>query len=512
MRSGDQVFPCTVRLAQALPQQWRLVATALLLATGLCGTGQADVHSLISINSNGSLIAAGSTAHRAEGDVVHLYEGTTLKYLRSISAPDIGQLQLSADGEILAFRGHSELVFVRTGNGQVINRFKAGVPFTFSEDGRWCLANVNFPYREYQLFSLSTGDVQYPLVLPKDTADVEGFGFSSDGKHFVALREAYLNPEKRSRERKTDIVRYTIADGKPIQTVATTAGGPKHTFGGFLTLSDGYMIEGGKGTYALTDDGAATNLGKFWSFIKSAAPGGAVIVGRPKRLNYENGILFGLATTVADLKAVLDGTRLTFAKIPYNRLKEQECLSKIEGGTRRGTVLYFTNRHGSVFRVSLGGELEAIGAAPKELHVVAAPAEVRASAEIDENALAEVAVGSAGGAFEVANLKEGISRLTGLSDATVKTVGEELAEAQFTIPGWKASPSYVITVVKPGLLYVWKGGKNFRAKSGLDWEERPQAVSGPGLPGARRIRVSANQELRLSGYELSIIAREIKRR
>ncbi len=75
---------------------------------------------------------------------------------------------------------------------------------------------------------------------------------------------------------------------------------------------------------------------------------------------------------------------------------------------------------------------------------------------------------------------------------------------------WQATVSYEIVVTKPGYLYVWKGNKDTRPQTGLTWEPRPEAVTGPYLPGAYRTLVRAQQRIKMVGYELGLVARRIE--
>jgi len=337
-----------------------------MLAICLAGAAHANVRSFLTLSRDGSLIAAGATAgpHKHK---IHLYDGKSLHYLRSFPADYIKQLQLSADGRVLGYRGHLSLIFLRTDTGEELEKHRTSYHLTFSGDGQWCLARLGSTQRRYSLISLSDGETEHDIKLPKEIVNVKGFGFHADRCHFILLGES-LN--LKTRQRSGQLIRGLLTDGSISSMTVTSAGGPKHNEGGILTLLDGFLVESGRGTLLLKDDGSVTNLGTSEGMGKSGTSNGMVLLGKPKYFSNKSGVEMGIASRVKEVETALSTKNLAFVEVPYDRLKPERSLERIAGMARHGATVIFSNPYGTIFRVNAAHQLDGMGMPPENLKLL----------------------------------------------------------------------------------------------------------------------------------------------
>jgi hypothetical protein len=112
--------------------------------------------------------------------------------------------------------------------------------------------------------------------------------------------------------------------------------------------------------------------------------------------------------------------------------------------------------------------------------------------------------------IRVARLAPGVPRLFGRVHARIEAVGEELSGAYLSQAAWQSTPTYDVTVTKPGYLYAIRFFEDTRKATKLEWEERPTAVTGPYIYDVYRTVVSEGQRIRISNLELGLIAGEIE--
>lgn len=106
-------------------------------------------------------------------------------------------------------------------------------------------------------------------------------------------------------------------------------------------------------------------------------------------------------------------------------------------------------------------------------------------------------------------LMPGVARLSGGYAPSIDKISAGLQCAQFIRVPWKSTPSYKVTVVKPGLLCQIQNPGNLHQNSKLTWVKDVSELSGAYLNEKYWTLVEAGQSFEGSGYELSLIAKKI---
>jgi len=177
----------------------------------------------------------------------------------------------------------------------------------------------------------------------------------------------------------------------------------------------------------------------------------------------------------------------------------------IDSMTLHGRLLYMSNGKGEVVTAGSDGRVTGYGKpAPKDFRKVIRPGEVPESM----SGLADIEV-EATGPVSVQKLTKGVNRLSGDLKTPIYSVSKELTDASFIQVPSKSTPSYKVTVTKPGYLYVMKGTGKALDPTGLKWQTCSKALAGSLLSGRYRAHVRKQQQFNLSTEEVSLIAGKI---
>jgi hypothetical protein len=109
----------------------------------------------------------------------------------------------------------------------------------------------------------------------------------------------------------------------------------------------------------------------------------------------------------------------------------------------------------------------------------------------------------------VEKLVPGSARLSGGFTPAFDTVSTDLNGAQYIRVPWQSTPSYKVTVTKPGLLYQTGSPGDLGNNTKFVWEKADSELSGPFLADKNRAKVAKGMTFKCSGYELSFIAKTI---
>ena len=111
--------------------------------------------------------------------------------------------------------------------------------------------------------------------------------------------------------------------------------------------------------------------------------------------------------------------------------------------------------------------------------------------------------------ISVATLKQGVPRLSGGYQPSFSFVTEDLEGAQFIRAPWKSKPSYQVTVLGSGYMYLMGLDSKSIRNTSLQLDVVPHKIKGSYIGAVYAVHVTAGQSFECAGYEICLIANEI---